>query len=70
MTLANGALARLARAEQDIRDIVEHKADKDDVERLAAEFKALRVTLQWFMGVISAALIAGMTLIIQLMSHV
>ena len=61
-----GVLARLSRAEKDIEHLQDFKADKDDVQRLTEEFKYLRSTLQWFMGVVAAALIAGTTLIIQL----
>lgn len=42
------------------------KADAKDVARLADEFKSLRMTLQWFMGVVAAGAVAFIVLAIQL----
>lgn len=61
----NGFVARLDRAVEDIRELKREKADRDDVERLTEEFKALRKTLQWFMGLITSSVIVGGTVIIQ-----
>lgn len=65
MEASNGILARLGRAEEDLREIRKYKADKDDVERLMEEFKALRRTLQWFMGLVTSSIIVGGTVILQ-----
>lgn len=62
----DGILARVGRAELDIQRLVDGKADKDDVQRLAEEFKSLRHTLQWFMGIVATAVIAFFGLIIAL----
>lgn len=66
MTLANGALARLERAERDIDKLDREKADSDDVQRLTEEFKSLRHTLQWFMGIVTAAVVAFAGLVVAL----
>ena len=47
----------------------EEKADVKDVVRMGDEFKSLRLTLQWFMGVMAAGAIATVVLIIQLAAH-
>ncbi len=41
------------------------KADAKDVARLADEFKSLRTTLQWFMGVVATGAIALIVLVVQ-----
>lgn len=41
------------------------KADAKDVQRLADEFKALRLTLQWFMGITAAAVLAFASYLLQ-----
>jgi Tfp pilus assembly protein PilX len=65
MTLQNGALARLARAEQDIQKLDVEKADAKDVQALARSFDSLRSTLQWFMGIIATAVVAFAAIIVQ-----
>jgi hypothetical protein len=45
----------------------EQKADVKDVQRLADEFKALRLTLQWFMGVTAAAVVAFAAIVVQVL---
>lgn len=65
MAEGNGIEARLKRAEEDIKELRRYKADSDDVVRLTGEFKALRSTLQWFMGLVTVAIISGGTVIIQ-----
>ena len=45
MTLANGALARLARAELDIQKLDQEKAERSDLIRLADEVAGLRKAL-------------------------
>jgi hypothetical protein len=42
------------------------KADAKDVARLADEFKSLRLTLQWFMGIVAAGAVAFIVLAIQI----
>jgi hypothetical protein len=41
-----------------VEKLDEKKADVDDVNRLAEEFKSLRRTLQWFMGLVTVAVVA------------
>jgi hypothetical protein len=51
------------RQEHDKLDV--EKADAKDVARLADEFKSLRLTLQWFMGIVAVFAITVITLVIQ-----
>ena len=60
---------RIAEAERRLRDLDTEKADVKDVSRLADEFKSLRLTLQWFMGVVAAGAVAFIVLAIQLATH-
>lgn len=66
MALANGALAKLDRAVLDIEKLDREKADADDVQRLTDEFRSLRHTLQWFMGIVTAAVVAFAGLVVAL----
>ena len=59
---------RQARREA-IKDLDEAKADAKDVQRLADEFKALRLTLQWFMGITAVAVLAFAGIVVQLIGH-
>lgn len=65
MSTTNGFLARLDRAEEDIKELRYHKADLDDVQRLTEEFKSLRRSLQWFMGLVTSSILIGLTIILQ-----
>jgi hypothetical protein len=55
---------RVARRD-DVRQLDVEKADAKDVARLADEFKSLRLTLQWFMGIVAVFAITVITLVIQ-----
>ncbi len=57
---------RMQNAEVLIRDLDREKADAKDVARLADEFKSLRLTLQWFMGIVGAGAIALIAVAIQI----
>jgi hypothetical protein len=68
---------RVATLEQALRDerearrlamnkLDEEKADAKDVQRLADEFKSLRLTLQWFMGITAASVVAFAAIVVQL----
>jgi hypothetical protein len=68
---------RVGSLEQDLRDerqarrenfkqLDEGKAEAKDVQRLADEFKALRLTLQWFMGITAVAVLAFAGIVVQL----
>lgn len=50
---------------RDVEKLDVEKADAKDVARLASEFKSLRLTLQWFMGVCATAAVAVIVLILQ-----
>lgn len=55
---------RAARREA-LKQLDAEKADAKDVARLADEFKSLRLTLQWFMGIVAAAVVALAVIIVQ-----
>ena len=48
MSISNGGLARLARAELDIQKLDQEKAEKSDLTRLADEVAGLRKALIGF----------------------
>jgi len=62
----SGLAVRMTRAEADIQKLDNEKADAKDVQQLARSFDSLRTTLQWFMGIMATAAIAGLVLIAQL----
>lgn len=47
----------------------EDKADAKDVARLAEEFKSLRATLQWFMGIMALAVTTVAAIVVQVANH-
>jgi hypothetical protein len=69
-----GALEGDLRGERETRHrafekLDEQKADVKDMQRLADEFKALRLTLQWFMGVTAAAVVSFAVVVVQLLGR-
>lgn len=68
MSVANGALARLARAEDDIKELSRGKADRTAVESLEADIREVKVILLWFLGIASTVMIAGFGIVIGMLA--
>lgn len=61
------AVERLDDDKADAKDIARMERHVDEFEgRMTAEFKSLRGTLQWFMGLVAGAVVALVILIVQL----